>query len=108
MPLTSFVPYSWSAKQIYRSAPLGGEEVKIEGVPMTKGWVSPHPESRIPSTTQTVAQTSSPRGLRSKTGGRTEAFTAKDAENGTETLMLHLRDLCGKCLKLRFEFEDEQ
>jgi len=65
-------------KANYRSAPLGGEEVKIEGVPMTKGWVSPHPESRIPSTTQTVAQTSSPRGLRSKAGGRTEAFTAED------------------------------
>lgn len=40
MRLTSFVPYSWSPKQIYRSAPLDGEEVKIEGAPMINGYGS--------------------------------------------------------------------
>jgi hypothetical protein len=41
-------------------------------------------------------RTSSPCGLRSKAGGRTEAFTAENvehAESGMESLMLHLSDL---------------
>jgi len=50
---------------------------------------------------EVVAQTSSPRGLRSKAGGQTEAFTAENAENSMETLMLYLSDLCapGRCSK---------
>ena len=36
-PLTSFIPYSSSLKQAYRSALLGSEEVKIEGSPMIEG-----------------------------------------------------------------------
>jgi hypothetical protein len=50
-----------------------------------------------------VAQTSSPYGLRSKAGGRTEAFTAENAEyaeNGMKSLMLYLSDLCALCGKM--------
>jgi hypothetical protein len=58
-----------------------------------------------------------PRGLRSKAGGRTEAFTARGgvvnsrsattpprnaehAEGSMETSMLHLYDLCALCGKM--------
>jgi len=52
---------------------------------------------------EVVARTSSPRGLRSKAGGRTEVFTAEKAEhaeNSMETLMLYLSDLFGLCGKM--------
>ena len=53
--------------------------------------------------TEVVAQTSSPRGLWSKAGGQTEAFTAENAEyaeSSMKTLMLYLSDLCALCGKM--------